>query len=394
MNSLNETTETGLSSPTVSHIADSLEQRIKQGVYQSGQRLPTERSLAEEFKVSRITIRSAVKEIERRELVVCSAGCRPLVRGSRSTLHRAVPAAARRSLALWVWPSPTWLGSVMIVNGIRQTLDHDDFRLILESAIGETFEERLSSEDRFLRRIGNDRDVEGVILWYLGDDINRPALEALRSANVPMVFLDRLPPDGFDADYVGVDNVRAADQAVKHLLSLGHRSIAHITNMDTASTITERYSGYCKALERANIPVRPEMVMRDSLTGDRAESTIALVEALLALPDLPTAIFAVNDEVAYRTIAAVKALGRRVPDDMAVVGFDGIEHWRPEPPFLTTMCQPFEQMGAKAVDLLLERIALGSAGSNKHVLLEAPLRTGGSTHRKEAIPEHAAIQSS
>lgn len=393
MNSLNDRHNNGLASPTVSHIADSLEQRIKQGLYQSGQRLPTERSLAEEFKVSRITVRSAVKEIERRELVTCSAGCRPIVRGGRVAVSQSVRSVARRSLALWAWPSPNWHGSVMIVNGIRQTLDHDDFRLVLESAIGETFEDQLRSEARFLQRIVSDRDIEGVILWYLGADINRPALEALRAANIPMVFLDRLPPTGFEADYVGVDNVRAAGQAVRHLIALGHSSIAHITNLDTASTITERFTGYRRALERAHLPIRPEMIARDSLTGDRAESTIVVLENLLSQPNPPTAIFAVNDLVAFRVIAAARALGRRVPDDIAVVGFDGIEYWMPEPPFLTTMCQPFEQMGSRAVDLLLERIALGSAGSYKHVLLEAPLQAGGSTQGREGIPGRVAVQS-
>jgi DNA-binding LacI/PurR family transcriptional regulator len=82
-----------------------------------------------------------------------------------------------------------------------------------------------------------------------------------------------------------------------------------------------------------------------------------------------------------------------VPDDIAVVGFDGIEYWTHEPPFLTTMCQPFEQMGSRAVDLLLERIADGSAGSYKHVLLEAPLQAGGSTQGREGIPGRVAVQS-
>ena len=384
--------ENGLSSPTVHHIADSLEQRIVQGLYQSGQRLPTERSLAEEFQVSRILVRSAIKEIERRELVTCAAGCRPVVRGVHQLSQRSAPVAARRSLALWAWPSPAWQGSIMIVKGIRQTLDHDDFRIVLESAIGDTFDDLLQSEDQFLRRIGNDHDIEGVILWYLGGSRNRPALEALRAKNVPMVFLDRLPPMGFEADFVGVDNVRAADQVVKHLIARGNRSIAHVTNLDTASTIMERYAGYCRAMERAQLPVRNELFVRDSLTGDRAESTVAVLENLLALPDPPTAIFAVNDEVAFRVMAALRTLGKRIPEDVAVAGFDGVEHWRPEAPFLTTACQPFEQMGAKAVDLLLERISVGATGSYRHVLLEAPLHIGGSTQTREAASGRVAVE--
>ncbi len=220
------------SSPTVSHIVSNLEQRIESGVYSPGQTLPSERALGDEFNVSRVSVRLAIKELEQRGLVICALRCRPLVRGAEPTAAAPL-ATARRTVALWIWPNPSSPGPSMIVRGIRHALDHDDFRLLLDSAFGDTQDEIVRSEARFLQRITQDKDVEGAVLWYLGDTLNLPALQQVREAGIPMVFIDRRPPAGFDADYVGVDNVKSAENVVRHLICLGHRQIAHITNRRT-----------------------------------------------------------------------------------------------------------------------------------------------------------------
>lgn len=368
-----------VASPTVNRIAESLEDRIRRGIYESGHWLPSERELATEFRVSRILVRAAIKEIERRELVACAAGCRPLVRGVTRSNGSAGPALlSRRSFALWIWPDPTWPGSMMIVKGVRHGLRADDFRLVLDSAIGDTHEALLQCEDRFLRSVSNDQDIDGVILWYLGAERNLPGLIALRQAGLPIVFLDRRPPDGFDADYVGVDNVRSAEHMVSHLIALGHRGIAHITNLDTASTTAERLQGYRRSLDRAQIAFRPELVIPDAGgSHDDHDPCGSLVDALLSMPDPPTAVFAVNDLVAYRIVASLNVRGVSIPGDISVAGFDGTDR-SPGKPFLTTMRQPFERLGARAVELLHERIDSGHTAPYKHIVLDAPLYAGRS----------------
>jgi LacI family transcriptional regulator len=269
----------------------------------------------------------------------------------------------------------------MIVRGIRHVLNQDDFRLVLDSATGHNAvasggpsdegEMLRKSEEAFLKRIVRDHDIEGVLLWYLGGRQNLPALQELRTARVPIVFLDRMPPGGFEADFVGVDNVGAAEAVVGHLLAQGHRRIAHVTNYDNASTVQERAEGYRRALSRAGVTPRPEWIMR--------EPEATAVDALLALPETPTAVFAVNDVTALRVIEALRGRGLRVPEDVAVAGFDGIERWLPGTLFLTTADQPFERMGAAAADLLLRRITLGPDVPYRQVLLDAPLAVYGST---------------
>lgn len=382
-------------SPSVRHVVGVLEGKIRSGEYRDGQWLPSERALAEEFRVSRVIVREAVRAMEGRRLIVRSARCRPIVRtGGNGALPPVTPLPTRRrSIALLVWPNPNWPGSAMLVQGIRQTLSQDEYRFVLETAMGNTWQEINASEAWFLKRLAQDQDIEGLILWYLGGEENLPALEAVRAANIPMVFLDRRPPAGFDADFVGVDNVRSAEQAVRHLLTLGHTSIAHISNRDQVSTVEERMAGYRRALSRAGLPARPELIQHTS--DDYESGCEVVVDRLLALPDPPTAIFTVNDLVAFHVIEALQARGLRVPDDMSVVGFDGIDRWSPGAPSLTTADQPFERMGAQAAELLQERMEgeTPAASPYRHLLLDAPLSVRGTTarhHHPEGSPSTAA----
>jgi Transcriptional regulators len=384
-----------LVSPSAQHVAQVLERKILSGEYQSGQWLPSERVLAEEFGVSRVIIRAAVQAVEERNLITRAARCRPVVRGVSAASGGDAPtsapiAAARRNVALLIWPAASWPGSASIVQGIRQTLSLDDFRLVLETAVGDTDREISASEARFLQRLHQDQDIEGLILWYLGGEApaNREALETVRSARIPMVFIDRRPPSGFDADYVGVDNVRAAEQVTRHLIAAGHRRVAHVTNLDNASTVYERRQGYERALRRAGIEPRPEWIRADtgSSAEDHASGCARFVDEWLAQPEPPTAVFAVNDIVAFHLIAVLRERGVRVPEDIAVAGFDGMERWGHAAPFLTSAYQPFEQIGAHAAELLLERIEQGAEAPYRHVLLDAPLTVRASTGAVQQPP--------
>jgi LacI family transcriptional regulator len=230
--------------------------------------------------------------------------------------------------------------------------------------------------------MAQDQVIVGIILWYLGGDANLPTLQALRAARIPLLFIDRRPPADFAADYVGVDNEQAAEEVVKHLLARGHRSIAHVSNFDTASTVMERLAGYRHALTAAGIPFRPELVQKapDPPGDHTTDGCETLLDTLLSLPDPPTALFAVNDYVALRLLAILRGRNIRVPEDIAIAGFDGIERWMPGKPFLTTANQPFERIGRRAVEILLQRIEKGPASVCQHILLEAPLSAHASTH--------------
>lgn len=375
--------------PAVAYLAQVLEERIEQGNYQSGTWLPTERALSEEFAVDRSVVRAAFLQLEARQLIVRAQGRRPWVR------ERAQPVPAtseqssarietrRRNIGLWIWPNPTHPATNAVAQGICTVLDQSQYRLIIGNIFWSSWDAVRRAEAEFLGHMATDDDVVGVLLWYLGGKDNLPALHKLRAANVPVLFMDRLPPEGYDADFVGVDNEFAAEAIVGHLIAQGHREIAHITNGENASTVQERLAGYRRALEKAGLTYRPRLVLtnRETGEGDEEATSDLLAEELLSLPNPPTAAFAVNDVTAEILMVGLRRRGIRIPEDVAVAGFDGIERWTTSTPFLTTVQQPFELIGSNAIKLLLQRIETGPTTACRHLLLQAPLCIYDSTRR-------------
>lgn len=363
-------------SPLVKMVLSELERRILEGQYPDGRRLPSEREIADEMAVSRITVRSAIAELERLGVVVCSPRCRPLVQGAKLVPRPAVKQANRHTFALWLRYGPGDPEGPALQLGVQQALDQDNHRLVLGAPFGDDL---VVSEAQFLDRMTEDQDVAGLVLWYLGGEANVPALLRARRAGIPMVFVDRLPPHGFEADFVGIDNHYAADRLVSHLLSKGHRNIALINNQDTASTVQDRQAGYRMALKRAGVPYRRDFVLTETFPESNSDDVPAnLVSRLLALPERPTAAFCINDRIALSLKAAAENMGLSVPEDLAIVGFDGIERYQPNA-FLTTAHQPFDRIGALAVSLLLRRLELGADAPVIHQVLEAPVVLGPST---------------
>jgi LacI family transcriptional regulator, repressor for deo operon, udp, cdd, tsx, nupC, and nupG len=167
----------------------------------------------------------------------------------------------------------------------------------------------------------------------------------------------------FDADvgvpYVGIDNYRAAGDAVLHLLSRGHTRIALINSGDGYLYAQQRERGYLDAMHNAGlVPDARWRIHLDSLDYEAGASAAAI---LMAQPDPPTAIFTVSDTLAIGVIKGLRSVGKRVPDDVAVVGFDDISLAAQIDPPLTTISQPMRELGETAARLLLKRLANRSA---------------------------------
>lgn len=365
----------------VSHIATVIEERIVAGEYASNRWLPTERDLADEFKVSRPTIRQVLVELEERKLVIRSAGSRPIVHRHLNGDEHKAAGGKRRSIGMWVSGDPTDIGGALTMRGLQEVLDPDAYRLVVANHSGETLDALIEAEREALGRFSKDRDIAGAIIWHFGGSESLSALQRLRADSIPLVFVDRRPPSGFQADYVGVHNELAARNVVQHLLDLGHRRIAHISNSEPASSVSERLEGYRRALSSRNVPFDPELVLMTRFMEHRSirQSCEVLAERLTTMPDRPTAVFAVNDYTAKFIVAALRSRGTRVPEDISVAGFDDEERLQAGEPFLTTARQPFQAMGEEAARLLLQRITEGLSGANCHVLLDAPLVVRGST---------------
>ncbi|MCD6257937.1 LacI family DNA-binding transcriptional regulator [Candidatus Aerophobetes bacterium] len=209
------------------------------------------------------------------------------------------------------------------------------------------------------------KQVDGLILTSVRimDDLDKYTKE-----NCPLVFINRKPPLS-DFDFVGIDNVASAKMAVEHLIKLGHRKIALIRGEPASWASFSRYEGYRMALKEAGIPYSDNLVKIGYL---RYESGYRAMESLLKGSPIPTAIFCANDIMALGAIDACVDRKVKVPQDLAIVGFDDIWVASLKNVQLTTVHQPRYEMGAKAVELMVERI-IGKRKKTKRVILPTKL---------------------
>jgi LacI family transcriptional regulator len=175
---------------------------------------------------------------------------------------------------------------------------------------------------------------------------------ALAAAGVPVVAIDqRCSLDGFPS--ISVDSYGGAVRAIEHLAQLGHTRIGFVAGDESIEGVRDRRRGYLDALARLGLPSDSSLIAQGDLSQMRA---FEAANTLLALPAPPTAIFAVNDLSAFGVIAAARERGLKVPRDVSVIGFDDIPMASQVHPPLTTIRQPFAQMGRAAVNTLLSQM--------------------------------------
>ncbi len=212
-----------------------------------------------------------------------------------------------------------------------------------------------------------EKRVDGFVFTVSGPDAS--TILGLIEADIPVVVIDRCV-EGASVDSVLIYNEQWAYEATMHLIGLGHRAIAYINGPDDLTTSKERYAGYRKALADAGVSFNPALVR----TGDfRYPSGHARMRELLASGQEVTAVFAANDMMAIGAMRAIQEWGLRVPEDIAVVGFDDILLASLIKPSLTTISQPAYHMGALAVEMLLERIGGAQGGEARTKICHARL---------------------
>ncbi|MCR4438344.1 MAG: LacI family DNA-binding transcriptional regulator [bacterium] len=210
-------------------------------------------------------------------------------------------------------------------------------------------------EQRFRRegvpRFLLERDVDGVI--FAGKVPSR-LVEYVKQQGLPIVLVDYYPPRG-DYSCVLIDNVGGAQLAVSHLVHKGHRRIAFVGGDLEHPSIHERFLGYREALTQAGIEVLDALVVTDQPYTGTTDGYEAAKE-LLDRGQPFTALFAANDAMAVGALRLMQEGGIKVPNDVAIVGFDDVEAAITTQPTLTTVRVPKEELGAIAVRRLVEQI--------------------------------------
>jgi LacI family transcriptional regulator len=194
------------------------------------------------------------------------------------------------------------------------------------------------------------RRVDGVILAPSASNDNA-AIRFLRNGGLPFVLVDRLIGD--DNAGVALENTEAMESLIDHLAKHGHTRIALVAGEPGLRSTIERTVGFQRAMARHRLEIDPFYIHAGNATSDHAR---AATRALFALPQPPTAIASGNNLSTIGVMKALRELKLRVPDDVALIGFDDFEWADCFEPRLTVIAQPSEMIGTRTAELLLERI--------------------------------------
>ena len=363
-------------------VEKKLRERIHAGIYNPGDRLPSERQLAGDFRVSRSTVQAAIDNLAKGGLLVQLPKCRPIV--SQKAEDKVPPRPTRRHVAIWIMPKPDDLEAAMILKGIRSATEANGYLLV----VGSPSTTHIHTEVEFLRGLVNRPDVAGAIVWGNCVPSIGQRFPSQEEIGIPVVFVDREPPETVEGDVVSTNNRRGARKAVLHLIGLGHRHIAMFVNTEHVSSVRDRVEGYRDALRSTGISHKSDLLFTydpDELHED-LEGQVEFVRQVLARAPEITAIFCVNDGIALRIRQALIRCGLRVPEDISVVGFDWLLRSLPFGGDLTTVAQPFDAIGRIAAETLLERINSTTPQPSRHILLEAPLIARATTAPPRPFP--------
>jgi len=355
--------------------------RIRRGEYSPGAWLPTERELAQEFGVDRATVRAALGDLAEEGLIVREYGRRPWV--SETFLPDMLRGrdVEPMTIAVILPLQPGRLAGAAILRGIARALrgvEADTARLLLYDTSDEDPEGASRREQLALQAVERDGPA-GVIFWGRDDARTLPRLESLKARRTPVVFVHRAPTRT-DGDFIGADHRWGVAEAVNHLAGLGHRRIAFVGSESGPYPVVEQIEGFQAAMTAHSLPLLSGCLLQLSEGAPQD----AAVGQMIAQSEPPTAVVAADDTIVTRIYEAMARAGKRIPGDMSLVGFDDREQSAvPPSAFLTAVHQPYERIGQRAAEMVLQRIRERSGESREsgfqHVLLSTELVVRAST---------------
>ncbi len=214
--------------------------------------------------------------------------------------------------------------------------------------------------------------VDGVLLVIASGQGSDAQVQKLIASSIPVVCLDRVP-DGVQVDSVCVEDAAAAEMAVSHLISRGHRRIAIVTGPLTLRNERERLAGYKTALRRAGIQPVSSLIWQTKLHADDVKATCE--SNILRTAGGPTALFCTNGVTGLGALRCIIACGMSTPEDIAFATFDELSADDVFRPGITSVVQPAQEIGSKAAQILIDRIRKGpDAGTRIDIRLPATLK--------------------
>jgi GntR family transcriptional regulator, arabinose operon transcriptional repressor len=338
----------GAQPPKYRQVYDALVEQILGGRMNAGARLPSEADLGRRFGASRITVGRALRDLQTAGLVERRAGSGTFVR---------VPHAAVRAQAFGVLMPE--VGDVEVFDAIcHGLLEAPEARqhVLVWGSRPSTSSSKADHAWRLCEQY-IDRQVDGVFFAPIEltpnkDSVNRRIAEALAAARIPVVLIDRaiepFPRRGRH-DLVALDNRRAGALITEHLLSLGCARPVFLGLPNAASSVDGREAGFREAVRTAGLDAATAGIWRED-PADR------LRLAALLQRDAPDGIVCASDRTAAVLMHGLRALGRRMPEDIRLVGIDDVDYAGLLPVPLTTLRQPCHEIGVSAMRAMVDRV--------------------------------------
>lgn len=382
--------ETTSSKPMYEKIFDEVKQRIITKAYQLGERVPSEKELAEAYNVSRITSKKALEMLAAEQLIVRKPGRGSFVTDPETDYLEMTPGSGanyaggsaainheEKTIGLVITDFGNSYGTGLIYGMEQASRDNDCF-LVLRRTFGLPENEELSIQK--LLSLG----VDGLIVFPAQGEYFSAEILKLVIGRFPLVLVDR-HLKGVAAASISSDNLKAALKGTEYLFDLGHTHISFLSPPPVDTTAVEdRIEGFIQAHAQRGIVVDKELWVNDltstlpnSFNPDNIERDISrLISHLQHNPSI-TALFAIEYNIALLAKTAVERLGRRIPEDISIICFDSPPTHLGGGYSFTHMRQNEEEMGRLAVENVLS-LMKGQNVPNK-VMLEATLVPGEST---------------
>lgn len=390
------------SQPLYQQIYQDLVAGIRAGTWKDGDRLPSEKELADQYHVSRITSKKALE-------MLSTAGCIQRIPGKGSFVQQGASTAgtlpgepATSAARSGDRNRPLLIGLIMpdfdatygigLLAGVEKACAEQGIFLILRRSYGDQKMEERSIEEVML--LG----VDGILIMPVHGEHYAPKILRLILEGFPLVFVDRRLR-GLNAPFVGTDNLEAARHATDYLLNAGHRCISFLSpSCDHNTAIEDRTEGFVKSHAAHGIAI-DETLWLSNLTAtlpglstpEVIQQDVQAIQDLIRNRQEITCLFAAEYNIALLAASAVRSLGLRIPEDISLVCFDSPGNFMHDHAF-THLRQREAYMGETAVGLLLRQIRRES-GPTESILLEADLILGSSTGSQPGSRMNPAIGS-
>ena len=291
-------------------------------------------------------------------------------------IARSLKTSKTRTLGIIV-PDMTISFFPQVIRGAETAARQKNYTLIAVNS-----DDRGDRQKELLSLLRSQR-VEGILLVVAAAHGSSGQISQIIESGIPVVYLDRIP-DQEEVDSVSGEDLKAAEMAVEHLISLGHRRIAIATGPHTLRNEQRRLLGYQQALRQAGLPLDDTMIWEGNF---RPEDVAAMcVPCLRNVARRPDAILSTNGPTGLGVLRAFRDCGLNTPKDIAFVTFDELTVDELFTPSVTTVVQPAYDIGFRAAQILVERIENGNAeGESVTVRLPATLRVRDSSRGSNVV---------